>query len=796
MRTVTRSIAARQLRQNALFALTAMLILAIGIGLNLTVFQLLNVTALRPLPIVDPGTLVRFDRVSKFFSSNGVPYPATQFIRRNNSVLAAVLTCHSTDAVWEDDSMDRLRASYVSANWFEELGFTAQLGRLFAEAIDEQPDAGPVVVISHEFWRTRLLSGPVVGRVVRINDRPATIVGVAPADVPGLQLEDPQVWLLIHQIDQFNPGMAFKEAWGSHNTQMYARLGAGVSAATAREGLRAASRELARLRPVEFQPDEVFQPYSGRDGFRSPRERRELQTMALVAGSLTLVVLIVACANLSNMVLSRAISRLRELSVRAALGATRGRLLRQQLVESLLLSTLGAFGGLLLSHWAVRSIAVYASLPSYLDLAFDWRLATATCVVAVVATIAVGLVPAWMVTRRDLIAAMKDGGQQTSQGLARAPIRVLLVGSQVAGGAVLLIVAGLMVRGVQRMLTTNSGFELGQVAVLDASLSRYGLQDEAARSYWAEVKRSLGASNPEIAQLALASQAPLGSGMPTSKYNDAPEVVVTSLNVEPSFFPLLRVPIVAGRNFEATDSAEQTVIISRRLANEMYGTLDVVGRGFPRSKPERTIIGIAADAPLANVTATHVAEQYMPVGARHYGNVVLLARTSGDPERLPGLMRTAARAADSRVLPQTWLPAALFEQSVRDRRVASLIGSVVGGLAMSLACFGIFGLVACGVAVRSKEIGIRRALGAGRRSIVGLLLRQLLLPVALGMLVGTIAGVAVGRILEGEPFYLPSMDVATPVGALAIVAVMAAAAVLAPVSRALGADQLRALKHE
>lgn len=322
------------------------------------------------------------------------------------------------------------------------------------------------------------------------------------------------------------------------------------------------------------------------------------------------------------------------------------------------------------------------------------------------------------------------------------------------------------------------------------------MQDEAARSYWTEVKRSLSASNPEITQLALASQAPIGSGISTSKYNDAPEIVVSSLNVEPSFFPLLGVSIVAGRNFEAQDSAEQTVIISRRLANEMYGTLDVVGQGFPKSKPDRTIIGIAADAPLANVTATHVAEQYSPVGARHYGNVVLLARTSGDPERLPGPLRAAARAADRRVLPQTWLPSAHFEQSVRDRRVVSLIGAAVGGLALSLACFGIFGLVACAVVVRSKEIGIRRALGAGKRSIVGLLSRQLLLPVALGMLVGTIAGIAVGRVLEGEPFYLPSMDVATPAGALAIVAVMAAAAVLAPVSRALGADPLRALKRE
>lgn len=206
------------------------------------------------------------------------------------------------------------------------MGYQARIGRLFVEAIDERADAPAVVVVSHDFWKTRLSSAAVVGRLVRINDRPATIIGVTPADVPGLRLEDPQVWLLIHQIDQFNPGIAFKEAWGSHNTQLYARLRPGVSPEAARDGLRATSRALAVLRPHEFQSDELLQPYSGREGFRSPRDRRELQTFALLAGGLTLVVLIVACANLSNMVLSRSIGRVRELSVRAALGATRGRI--------------------------------------------------------------------------------------------------------------------------------------------------------------------------------------------------------------------------------------------------------------------------------------------------------------------------------------------------------------------------------------------------------------------------------------------------------------------------------------
>jgi predicted permease len=788
-------VGARQLRHNPVFALSAVLILTVGIGLNLTIFQLLNVTLLRPVPIANPGTLVRFDRVSKLFSSNGVPYPATQFIRHNNSVLAAVLTCHSTDAVWEDDLTERVRTSYVSANWFAELGYQAQMGRLFVEAVDEQGDAPAVVVVSHAFWKTHLSSGSVVGEAVRINDRPATIVGVAPADVHGLRLEDPQVWLLIDQIDQFNPGMAFKEAWGSHNTQLYGRLRPGVSPEAARDGLRATSRALAVLRPQEFQADEVLQPYSGRDGFRSPRDRRELQTLAFLAGTLTLAVLMVACANLSNMVLSRSIGRLRELSLRAALGATRGRLLRQHLAESVLLTVAGALGGFLLSRWGIQAAAASTSLPAYLDFAPDWRMVMATCVGAALATASVGLVPAWMVIRRDLIAAMKDGGHQTSQGLARAPLRSVLVGLQVAGCSVLLIVAGLSVRGVQRLLTADRGFEFEQVAVLDPALARYGVKDESARAYWAEVERTIRASNPDV-ELALASQAPLGGGVATSKYNDAPELVVSSFNVAPSFLPLLRIPIVAGRNFDGHDQADRTIIISRRLAVEMYGTVDVVGKGFPRSASGRTIVGVAADAPLTSVTASRVAEQYGPVGAGHYGTVLLLARISGNPERLLAPMRAAARAADGRVLPRTWLPSAQFEQMARERRVASLVAMLVGILALSLACFGIVGLVACSVSVRMKEVGIRRALGAEGRSIVALLLRQLLLPVGLGLVVGTIAAIAVSRVLEVEPFYLPPIDMATLSSALGLFVLAAAIAVTAPLSRALSVDPLPALKHE
>jgi predicted permease len=787
--------AARRLTRAPAFALSAVLILIVGIGLNLAFFQLLNVTALRPLRVADLDTLVRFDRVTKRFSSNGIPYPATQFIRQHNAVLSAVVTSTASDVVWGDDLNHRLDALYVSANWFAELGYGAALGRIFVAAQDERSDAAPVIVVSYDFWRTHLQSEAVVGRIVRVNDRQATIIGVAPEGFPGLRLGDVKVWLLIDQIDYFNAGMAFKEDWSGFNTQLYGRLRPGISPAAARDGLQATVRELARVRPDEFQPDESLQPSSGRDYFRGARDRAKLRATALIVGGLMLIVLLVACANLSNLVLSHAIGRLREFSVRSALGATRWRVLRQQLVECAVIASAGALGGLIAGYWCAKFVAVQTSLPGYVDLTPDWRMVLAAGLIASMATLVIGVVPAWMVSRRDLVAAMKDGGHQTSRGLSRGRFRLVLIASQVAGCCILLIVAGSMVRGLQRILGPELGFQFAQVAVLDASLSRYGIAGEAARAFWTDVKDRISAL-PDVVSLALASHPPVAESANRSIYNDAPRLSVTHTVVEPSFFPLLRIAIVAGRNFDASDQAGQTVIVSRRLAVEMYGTVNAVGKGFPRSKPAWTIVGVAGDAPLVNIAATNVAELYSPVRRGDYARLVLLVRARNDPERLLIPIGRTARQADSRVLPRTWLAAARFEETLHGRRVASRVAGFAGLLALALACFGISGLVAQSVSMRMKEIGIRRALGADGGRVVRLLIRQLILPVAAGTLVGTFAGVLVGRALEAEPFYLPATNAAMPAAAVVLLTISAIVAALVPAARALDTDPLQALRHE
>lgn len=788
--------AVRVLRRAPAFSITAVLILSAGIGLNLTFFQVLNVTMLQPPDVREPETLVRLERRSKTSSSTGVPYQATQFIRRNNDVFAGVLVCTPTDIVWEDEAGDRVEASYVSANWFTELGYGPHAGRLFLEAVDDRTDAPPVVVVSYDFWRTRMGSdATAVGRTVRINDRVATIVGVAPAGFPDLDLRNPRVWLLIQQVDHFDPGSTFKEAWKDNNTNMYARLEPGVSAAAAADGVKSSMASLAQARPADFKSDEWLESSNGANRFLSARQMRKMLTTASLIATLTLLVLVVASANLGNLVLSHAIGRLREFSVRSALGATRWRILRHMLVECALVAMLGAAGGVGLASGGARLLASITELPPYLDFTPDARLLAAAFAVALVAMLAFGLIPAWMVSRRDLVNAMKDGGQQTSHGLARARFRLALVSVQVVGCCALLIVAGSLVRGLQHLLAADPGFEFERIAVLDASLARHGVDGAAARAYWSDVAL-IAVAHPEVEGVALAYPAPLGGTVNSSRYgHDAGGVNVSVMRVEPAFFPLLEIPIIAGRNFGPGDDGT-AVIISRRLALLMYGSLDVVGRPFPKTKPNRTVIGIAGDASVMQLRAADGAEEYMPLAPSHFPGAVLLAKARTNPQGLLQPLRAAARAIDSRVLPNTRLLVNDYAAGLRGPRLASTIAGLVASLVLTLACLGIFGVVSYAVKLRTKEIGIRRALGADAARVYGTLLRQLAWPVGLGMAIGVAAGYGASKLLGGEPFFLAVTEVRVPVAALAVFAAAGLVAALIPASRAVRADPVRALRHE
>jgi hypothetical protein len=324
------------------------------------------------------------------------------------------------------------------------------------------------------------------------------------------------------------------------------------------------------------------------------------------------------------------------------------------------------------------------------------------------------------------------------------------------------------------------------------------MKGETARAWW-ETVRSAIATHPEVEKVAIVSTAPLGRAINEARFNDAPRIAITSMSVEPGFFALMRIPLLAGRDFVPSDDPRTAVILSRRAALEVYGTLDVLGRGFPKSvrkEQAKVIVGVVGDAHTIKITANNVAEMYSPLHPERYAQFQLIARARTDAQRLTGPMRQAARAADDRVLAEVTLMRAEFDKKLRPSRLASAIAALTGLLALTLACLGIYGVVSFGAALRTKEIGIRMALGASRPAVVRMLVRQQAWPLLLGVLAGMAGALPVGRVLQGEPFYLNPSDPMVQLAVLGVFALTGGIATVLPGLRAVRLDPVRALRHD
>lgn len=782
----------RGLWRAPVFAITGALILTFGIGLNLTLFQFVYVLLLKPPDIPRPDTLARFTRNAPGDTSGTVAYTLTQAVSRDNTVLSAVLVESMAPMQWGDET-NAVNALFVSSNWFTELGAPMASGRAFSP--DHDGAASPIVaVVNHQFWRSRLGSDPaVVGSTVTINRLPVTIVGLTAREFTGLEIDQPEIWLVIDQREQFYPDSPFLRAWDSDNVHMYGRLKDGVSPEAARDSLRALMRRLHEQRPQDVRDNEWLEPAMGSLNFMTVRERAVFLSRLSLIGLLTTLVLMVAAANIGNLVLSRASGRSRELGVRVALGAGRLRIARQLMIETLPLALLGAAGGLIFAAWFAGGIAVLGGLPDNLSFAPDWRTLMASLVMTVVALIVVGAMPAWKVSRQELIAAVKDGGQQMSSNLDKARLRRLLMGAQVCGSCLILILSAMMIRTLQRVLSEDLGFEYEQAATMQAALGRYGYTGADAIAYWRTVQERVG-GHPETAGVTLAVAPPLGSRIQENTFQDVPGLEVVTNRITGSFFDVMRIPLLAGRTFAAGDDVNTTVMVSRILAMEMFGTVDVVGQGFPRSKPVATIIGVVGDAHAIRLGSVRSSELYRPLVDTDYPQAVLIARARGDAAALLPVLREAA-ALDARVIPGVGLLRDAFSRRVVGARVISGIALLTGVLTLVIACLGIFGVVSYGATLRTKEIGIHVALGAEPAAVIRLVLRQVVWPVALGMTIGIAAAGPMGKALTGGPVQLAASDPAAYISAMAVFVVATVVAALLPARRVLKSDPVHALRH-
>jgi hypothetical protein len=393
-----------------------------------------------------------------------------------------------------------------------------------------------------------------------------------------------------------------------------------------------------------------------------------------------------------------------------------------------------------------------------------------------------------------------------SRALDRALVRRVMMAAQVAGSCLLLIVAGMMARSLQRVLVSDLGFDYQRAAVLSMPMGRYGIPPDQARIQWYAVKDRLVA-NPEVEAAAIVTIPPLGGREMETAYDSLHGLVVNSQSVDPDYFSVMRVPLLSGRLFAPGE--ERAVVISRRLALEMYGTLDVLGRDFPRTEekgrtraadvarlapPEGTIIGVAADAHSVNLNATNVTELYRALTPSDFSLVWLVARARTNADRLPPIMREAASIVPG-VIPTAHAMHEDFDHRTRGPRIASAMSAGIGVLTLALACLGIFGVVSYGVALRTKELGIRMALGADRAALLRVVLWQVAVPIAIGLAVGLAAAYPAGRALSGEPFYLQSLDPPVFVTAMLVFLAAGLVAAMVPALNALRSNPLESLRH-
>lgn len=770
----------RTLTRSPGFSMAAVLVLAVGIGVNVAAFGVFDMFVLKPLPVRDPNTLVRVERSGPGSFASMVAYPSIEFYRDHAKTLRAVLASTDREVVLERESK-LVRARFVTANMFRELGAETAWGRLLNPERDERKDAAPVVVLSHTFWQERYSSDPsIVGRVVHLNHKAATVVGVAPTNFSGLGLpHEPAFWVPIVQMPYFVEGSTvLTDSTLGGMVDMWARLQKGVSPKVAEQELTRLTNDLRKQSPESVWKDEKIISKPG--GYLQTVHKEDVPMISLV-GTLVLLILSVACSNLGGLLLARGVTRGHEISIRFALGASRSRIVRQLFTESLLLAGMAAVAGLGLGWAFQKGFLTKMNAPPWLDPVPDWRVAAFAGTVGLVAALVFGLAPALQLT-----AKRKSG--------ARA--RQLLVTAQIAASCVLLIVAGLLVRALQFAVSSDPGYDYEHILVVDPDLAVHGYSASAAKSYLDTVQARLR-QLPGVTSVGLTSMAPLGhknvTGLTGYRFG------IFASHVEPGFFETMGIARRSGRDVQRGDTDE--VVVSESLARQMWPGEAPLGRQFllePSNPASRkfTVVGVVANARTMSMHDPDATELYQMSDDASLPHMVLLVRTQGKPEDIAAEARTIAAGVDSGLFPNVRLLRDAFHEEVGTVEKGAMIASLMGASAVLLAAVGLVGLVAYAVSQRTREIAIRLALGAKKAHVLAAMLQQFVGPVALGLIAGAGLAAAASQLLRRILYGVSGLDPLSYAGAIGLLAAIAVLSALWPARRALRIDPMEVLRHE
>jgi len=678
--------------------------------------------------------------------------------------------------------------NFVTADFFSELGTTPRVGRLLEQGRDDAPGAEPVVVLDEGFWRRHYGGDPsAVGGIIRLNGKPATIVGVARSEFSGLSLNNPSIWAPITQQPYFAAGSKLLEDFSANNVRMWGRLRAGATPKAAEQELAALAAQLRKERPDEIWEKEALPSeeagyakslmFGDRNGTGS-EGKPELYPIFATVAALGLLILAVACGNLGSLLLARGVAREREIAIRVSVGAGKGRLLRQLFTESLMLALLGSAAGLAAGYAVLRALLAATYRPAWLNPAPDWRVAVFALGTGLVSAVFFGLTPALQAARQRHRATFA---------------RQVLVGAQVAASCVLLIVAGLLGRALEHALSANPGFDYEHVMAIDPGLGRHGYTPARAQAYMQTLKEKL-LSLPGVTSVSLALSPPLGRRSEVAGMTiDGRALRIQMNRVDPAFLETMKIPLLRGRNL--LPGEPHAVMIGESLARAAFPGQDALGKTFTMDDNFR-IVGIVGTARLVKLEDSDSVEVYFPLTAADMPAAAVLVRTAGASEDLTRAVSAAAKAVEPNTYPEVQLLKAGFQRKLRGAQDSALVVSLLGAIADLLACLGIVGVVAYAVSQRTREIGIRMALGAGPANILTVVLRQFSRPVAAGLLAGIGGAAAISGALRSQLFGLSNLDVTAYAAAIGVFAASAAVAAVWPARRALRVDPMQSLRHE
>jgi predicted permease len=797
--------------KNPGFAAVAILTLTIGIGANATVFSWVQAVLVHPVAGVPHASqLVAAETIMPSGEFHTSSYPDYKDYRDQNQVFSGMagIELMPVNMRWGGHEQEqRIWGEIVTENCFDILGVHAQYGDTFHAKNDTGLNSDPYLILSNGFWQRQFGSDRnVIGQTVSINRHSFTVIGVAPKGFQGpIVGVAPDFWVPMMMQPVALPGENIEERTPTF-VHMLGMLKPGVTLAQAQADLSTIARRLQQEHPgnsrnVGIAVNPLWKAHYGAQDFLLPA----LVFLSVVA----LLVLLIACANIANILLARATSREREIAVRSALGAGRLRLLRQLLVESLLLAAAGGLGGVVLSLWSANLLIYFLPqgyLPLGLPLGVNSAVLGFTVIVTAATGVVFGLVPAIRASSPNVSGSLKEGGPASSAGAGNSRLRSLLVISEMALALVLLVGAGLLVRSMRAVHAAGPGFNPRHVLLAAFDLRANGYTDDNSQVFYSRLLDRLRAV-PGVESASLEQYVPLWFyGKSYTKpqiegYTPGPnEDMEFDRNiVGPNYFSLMQIPIVEGRDFTDADrdGAPLVVIVNQTMARRFWPGQSALGHHIGRPGNWRTIVGVAKDIKYHSMTEESESFLYTPSLQTGETASNVLVRTTGNPAELLGAVRDAARALDSQV---SVLQAAsvddLLQQSLFSYRVAASLASVLGGLGLLLAALGIYGVIAFTVSRRTHEIGIRMALGAQPRDVLRLIIGQGVWLAGIGLAFGILASIAVTRLMSQLLYGVAASDPVTFVGVAVLLSLVALAACYIPARRAMKLDPMSALRYE